>query len=145
MQTTRVDDVPWSMAAIARLDVDDDDDDDDDVVDALMKIRRWRMRVKQRRMHLSAQNRTHRSSLRRRKKKKKKKKLFIDFLVFFFSCFSVSRLFGNEPQQLVAIADDGRLKCVPDTMNMIKQIGNNEKQSKLIPSDLIFNDCLCVV
>jgi hypothetical protein len=75
MQTTRVDDVPWSMAAIARLDVDDDDDDDDDVVDALMKIRRWRMRVKQRRMHLSAQNRTHRSSLRRRKKKKKKKKI----------------------------------------------------------------------
>jgi hypothetical protein len=53
----------------------------------------------------------------------KKKKKIEKFINFFFSQFVVSRLFGNEPQQLVAIADDGRLKCVPDTMNMIKQIG----------------------
>jgi hypothetical protein len=32
-------------------------------------------------------------------------------------------LFGEEPQQLVAIADDGRLLCVPETLQLIKQIG----------------------
>lgn len=35
----------------------------------------------------------------------------------------MSRLFGEEPQQLVSIADDGRLKAVPETLNLIKQIG----------------------